>query len=192
MYPGIAGRMLTALGNNGINAVAIAQGSSELNISVVINHSDEAKAIQALHENFFLSETKVINLFMVGVGLIGSTLLNQIAKQSTFLKLERAIEIRLIGLANSKQMCFDVDGLDIDNWKETLTNSTLVSDIQVFVKQMIQMNLPNSVFVDNTADKNIPTYYTSVLDASIPISTPNKIASSSDFKEFEEIEKDSP
>ncbi|NND07568.1 MAG: bifunctional aspartate kinase/homoserine dehydrogenase I [Saprospiraceae bacterium] len=182
--PGVAGRMLTALGKNGINAVAIAQGSSELNISVVIGNEDEAKALNVLHEAFFLSDTKVIHLFMVGVGLIGSTLLDQLKEQAKFLREKRSLEIRVVGLANTKKMYFDEQGLDIDNWKSLLDTSVVSSDMGGFVDRMINLNLSNSVFVDNTADLLIPDHYQSILDASISISTPNKVATSSDFRQY--------
>lgn len=182
--PGVAGKMLTALGKNGINAVAIAQGSSELNISVVIGQEDEAKALNVLHEAFFLSDTKVIHLFMVGVGLIGGTLLDQLKEQSDFLRDKRSLEIRVVGLANTKTMYFNEQGLDITDWRSLLESSTTISDMEGFVRKMIQLNLSNSVFVDNTADLMIPHHYESILDASISISTPNKVATSSDFHQY--------
>ncbi len=182
--PGVAGKMLTALGKNGINAVAIAQGSSELNISVVIEKQDEAKALNVLHEAFFLSDTKVIHLFMVGVGLIGGTLLNQLAKQAVFLREKRSLEIRVVGLANTRNMVFDPKGIEIGDWKTNLDSSSLESNMDSFVEKMIDFNLSNSVFVDNTADLLIPDHYESILDASISISTPNKVATSSDFEQY--------
>ena len=118
--PGIAGTMFQSLGKNGVNCVAIAQGSSELNISVVIPRSDEAKALNALHEGFFLSDTQTLNIFMTGVGLIGSTLLKQIAAQSAFLKDNRSMEIKVIGLSNSRKMLFDEKGISLKDWKSTL------------------------------------------------------------------------
>ncbi len=182
--PGVAGKMLTALGKNGINAVAIAQGSSELNISVVIGKDDEAKALNVLHEAFFLSDAKIIHLFMVGVGLIGGTLLNQLKEQATFLRDKRSLEIKVVGLANTKKMYFDELGLDIEKWKDLLVSSSTVSNMDQFVEQMIQLNLSNSVFVDNTADLLIPDHYQAILDAAISISTPNKVATSSDFHQY--------
>lgn len=185
--PGISGRMFQALGKNGINAIAIAQGSSELNISVVINRHDEAKALNALHEAFFLSDTNELHLFMVGVGLIGSTLLDQIKAQADYLREARALEVRVVGLANSRQMLLQEDGIDLEHWKTLLEDSDTPMNMHDFVNRMNQMNLSNSVFVDNTASDQITDYYESILDASISISTPNKIATSSAYLKYERL-----
>ena len=182
--PGIAGKMLTALGNNGINAIAIAQGSSELNISVVINKENEAKALNVLHEAFFLSDTKVIHLFMVGVGLIGGTLLEQLRKQAPFLEEKRSLEIKVVALANTKKMLFVEEGIPLSSWKKLLDNSNQKTDMDTFVQTVVDMNLSNSVFVDNTADLMIPDHYRSILKSSISISTPNKVATSSNFDQY--------
>lgn len=186
--PGISGRMFQALGKNGINAIAIAQGSSELNISVVINRHDEAKALNALHEAFFLSDTNELHLFMVGVGLIGSTLLDQIKAQADYLREARALEVRVVGLANSRQMLLQEDGIDLEHWKTLLEDSDTPMNMHDFVNRMNQMNLSNSVFVDNTASDQITDYYESILDASISISTPNKIATSSAYLKYERLQ----
>ena len=185
--PGIAGRLFQALGKNGINCVAIAQGSSELNVSVVVPLEDESKSLNALHESFFLSDTKELHLFMVGVGLIGSTLIEQIKKQSLYLKEKQSLEIKIIALANSKKMVFDENGIDLNNWDNKLTNSQLKSDLSVFVKKMKDLNLSNTIFIDNTADKNISNFYEDILDSSISISTPNKIATSSSFIKYQRL-----
>ncbi|MCB0612736.1 MAG: ACT domain-containing protein, partial [Phaeodactylibacter sp.] len=185
--PGISGRLFQALGKNGINAVAIAQGSSELNISVVINRPDESKALNALHEAFFLSDTKELHLFMVGVGLIGSTLIRQIMEQSKFLKDKRGLEIRIVGLANSKTMLFREEGIGLDNWKEALKQSETTMDIAIFIGKMKEMNLSNTIFVDNTANEKIASYYESILDSSISLSTPNKIATSSAYLQYQRL-----
>jgi bifunctional aspartokinase / homoserine dehydrogenase 1 len=182
--PGVAGKMLTALGNNGINAIAIAQGSSELNISVVINRENEAKALNALHQAFFLSDTKVIHLFMVGVGLIGGTLLEQLRHQGPFLREKRSLEIKVIALANTRKMLFMEEGIPLDQWKELLDKSKVKTNMDDYVEQVVNMNLSNSVFVDNTADLVIPDHYKRILNASISISTPNKVATSSNFEQY--------
>ncbi len=185
--PGIAGRMFQALGKNGVNVVAIAQGSSELNISVVVAHADEAKAMNALHEAFFLSDTKELHVFMVGVGLIGSTLIEQIREQSPFLKEKRSLEIKIVGLANSKVMLFKEDGIDLANWKEQLTASGEKLNLASFVEQMKNLNLSNSIFVDNTASEEVPRFYEAILGNSISISTPNKIATSSSYLQYQRL-----
>jgi aspartokinase/homoserine dehydrogenase 1 len=185
--PGIAGRLFQALGKNGINCVAIAQGSSELNVSVVVSRDNESKSLNALHEAFFLSDTKELHLFLVGVGLIGSALINQIQKQAPFLRKNQSLEIKIIGLANSKKMIFDENGIELDQWKELLSTSSLKSDFSVFIKKMKEMNLSNTIFVDNTADKNISAFYETILEASISISTPNKIATSSSYLQYKRL-----
>jgi aspartokinase/homoserine dehydrogenase 1 len=187
--PGISGRLFQALGQNGINVVAIAQGSSELNISVVINRADESKALNALHEAFFLSDTAFVNVFMVGVGLIGSTLLKQIKAHAEFLKKEHSLEVKVVGLANSKKMYFSENGIDLDNWRDQLSSSETPMKINDFVEKMKSMNLSSSIFVDNTANEQIAKHYNEVLDASISISTPNKIATSSAYEQYLQLKK---
>ncbi|MCB0638644.1 MAG: ACT domain-containing protein, partial [Lewinella sp.] len=185
--PGIAGRLFQALGKNGINATAIAQGSSELNISVVIPRPDEAKALNALHEAFFLSDTKEIHLFMIGVGLIGGTLLKQIQEQAAFLKEKRSLEIKVVGLSNTRKMLLQPEGIDLDNWQEALDASETHADLPIFMARMKEMNLSNSVFVDNTANEQVASHYESILDSSISISTPNKIATSSSYLQYQRL-----
>lgn len=185
--PGVAARMFGALGQNGINAVAIAQGSSEFNISVVIPQEDQMKALNALHEAYFLSDTKELHLFVVGVGLIGGTLLEQVKQQAAYLKAEKGLEIKVVGLANSKRMLFDADGIDLSVWKDELIIAKEKCDLSIFIGRMKEMNLPNSIFVDNTASTLIPNYYESILDSSISISTPNKIAASSTYLQYQRL-----
>ncbi|MCF8247551.1 MAG: bifunctional aspartate kinase/homoserine dehydrogenase I [Saprospiraceae bacterium] len=185
--PGIAGRMFQALGKNGVNVVAIAQGSSELNISVVVAHADEAKAMNALHEAFFLSDTKELHVFMVGVGLIGATLIEQIREQSAFLKEKRSLELKIVGLTNSKTMLFEEDGIDLANWKTLLSASGEKANLPGFVERMKGLNLSNSIFVDNTASEEVPRFYEAILESSISISTPNKIATSSSYLQYQRL-----
>lgn len=185
--PGIAGRMFQALGKNGVNVVAIAQGSSELNISVVVSHADEAKAMNALHEAFFLSDTKELHLFMVGVGLIGSTLIEQIKAQATFLKDKRSLEVKIVGLSNSKKMLFDEEGINLDHWKEHLLDAGVEVDLALFIQKMKSLNLSNTIFVDNTANEYVAQFYETILESSISISTPNKIAASSSYLQYQRL-----
>ncbi|MEL6656962.1 MAG: bifunctional aspartate kinase/homoserine dehydrogenase I [Bacteroidota bacterium] len=184
---GISGRLFQALGKNGINIIAIAQGSSELNISVVIPKTDETKALNALHEAFFLSDTQELHLFMVGVGLIGGTLLDQIKEQAAFLREKRSLEIKVVGLANTKTMLFNSEGIDLDNWKSSLAASEEGSDLPTFIGQMKNLNLTNSIFIDNTANETVASHYESILDHSISISTPNKIATSSSYLQYQRL-----
>jgi len=185
--PGIAGQLFQALGKNGINVVAIAQGSSELNISVVVNHSDESKALNALHEAFFLSDTKELHLFIVGTGLIGGTLLQQIQEQAAFLKEKSSLEVKIIGLANSRKMLLEEDGIGLANWKKLLQEKGTACNLRMFIEQMKELNLTNTIFVDNTANEQVAAFYEDILDASISISTPNKIATSSSYLQYQRL-----
>jgi bifunctional aspartokinase / homoserine dehydrogenase 1 len=185
--PGIAGRMFQALGKNGINIHAIAQGSSELNISVVVPKSDETKALNALHEAFFLSDTKQLHLYIMGTGLIGSTLLEQIRRQSIFLKNERSLEIKVVGLANSRKMLFNEDGIELDTWRNQIEKAETTSDLQGFMDKMKSLNLSNTIFIDNTSSEQVASTYEVLLDASISISTPNKIANSSSYGRYQNL-----
>ena len=187
--PGLAGRMFQALGRNGINAVAIAQGSSELNISVVIPRDDEAKALNALHDTFFLSDVKEVHLFLVGVGLIGGTLIRQIEAQRDFLREKRGLELKVIGLANSRKMLFDENGIGLNDWKRTLLGEGQAMDLAIFIGRMNELNLSNSIFVDNTANEQVSRYYENILDNSISISTPNKIATSSAYLQYQRLKR---
>lgn len=182
--PGIAGRLFQALGNNGVNVIAIAQGSSELNISVVINRDNETKALNVLHEGFFLSETTELHLFIVGTGLIGNALLEQIRRQKAYLHREHAIELKVVGLANSRKMLLREAGVQMESWKMDLDHSELSMNIDEFIARMKRMNLPNTIFVDNTASEDIASRYAVILEGSISISTPNKIATSSSFDQY--------
>lgn len=186
--PGIAGKLFSALGKNGINISAIAQGSSELNISAVISNSDEEKALNAIHDAFFLSGTKTLNIFMVGCGLIGSTLLKQIREQNDFLQNNQSLEIKLIGLANSKKMLFDSSGIDLKNWKENLEKST-ITNIENFSEKMLELNLPNSIFIDCTGNEKITEWYEQILKNSISIVTPNKKANSGSYKNYQKLKE---
>lgn len=187
--PGIAGQLFAALGKNGVNIVAIAQGSSELNITIVVAARDETKTLNAIHESFFLSDVRTLHLFVVGVGGIGSTLLRQIARQSKFLQEKRKLEIKIVGLANSKRMIFSENGLDLDGWAELLRDSAADFSISRFVEKMRQFNLPNTIFIDNTASSEVAAFYEQILDASISISTPNKLAASGSFLQYEKLKK---
>lgn len=186
--PGIAGKLFHSLGINGINIVAIAQGSSELNISVVIPSNNEQKALNAIHESFFLSDTKTINAYVVGTGLIGKTLLIQLLAQKKYLNDKLALDIKIVGLANSRNMLFDLDGIDNEDWQTKIEQSE-VQNLSEFVRIMKMNNLPNTIFVDNTANSEVASYYEEILNASISISTPNKIALSSNYSNYNLLKK---
>lgn len=181
---GVSGQLFQALAINGINVIAIAQGSSELNISVVIAKKDEVKALNAIHDNFFLSETKSLNLFIVGTGLIGSTLIKQIQNQYPQIKNDLALELNIIALANSKHMLFNEDGINLETFETQLSKSKSKMDIKAFITKMKDLNLPNSVFIDATATESVPLEYESILNSSISIVTPNKKANSSNIRQY--------
>ena len=185
--PGIAGTMFQSLGKNGVNCIAIAQGSSELNISVVIPKSDESKALNALHEGFFLSDTQTLNIFMTGVGLIGSTLLKQIAAQAAYLKENRSMEIKVVGLSNSRKMLFDEKGIHLKDWKSKLLEHGEEATPTSFATKMKSLNLQNSIFIDCTANSDVAALYEGILEESISISTPNKIANSGSYAHYQKL-----
>ncbi|MDR2900614.1 MAG: bifunctional aspartate kinase/homoserine dehydrogenase I [Treponema sp.] len=189
--PGIAGKVFHALGRNGVNIVAIAQGSSELNISAVIPAQDEKKALNAIHEAFFLSGLRSVNLFLIGIGLIGGTLLEQLAAQKEVLAEEHKIRINLVGVANSRKMIFNVNGLNPKKVKALLDTSDTASaeifDLDEFVKKMDKMNLPNSAFCDCTASNNVPSKYLDILKFAIPVVTPNKRANSGPYDFYQQL-----
>lgn len=181
--PGISGKVFHSLGRNGVNIVAIAQGSSELNISAVVASQDEAKALNAVHEAFFLSGVRSVNLFLVGVGLIGGTLLQQIARQKEILADEYRIHINVAGIANSRTMLFDEGGLDADTALDALKGGEK-ADLDAFVARMKAMNLPNTAFCDCTAGDEVPALYADLLRSAIPVITPNKRANAGTYAYF--------
>jgi aspartokinase/homoserine dehydrogenase 1 len=181
---GIAGRLFQTLGRNGINIVALAQGSSELNISVVIQKEDEMKALNAVHAAFFTPECITVNVFLVGTGVIGSALLKQIAEQRELLEREHGFSVRILGLANATHMMFNSQGIAAHDWKDMLSRSKRKMHMGKFVAAMKEMELHNSVFIDCTASEEIVTYYMDILSAGISIVTPNKCANSGSYERY--------
>jgi aspartokinase/homoserine dehydrogenase 1 len=184
-HPGISGKMFDALGRNGINVRAIAQGSSERNISAVIAHDDIKKAVNVLHEAFFESSYKQLNVFIVGVGNVGSKLLNQIHQQQKFLEEHLNLQVKINGIANSKKMFFSNDGIEINlnTWKEQLQQNANMQ-LNKFVDTVIQKNLRNSVFVDVTANEKVAEVYDRLLSKAVSVVACNKIAASSSYKNY--------
>ena len=182
--PGVSGRLFQALGKNGISVVATAQGSSELNISTVIHRHDLDKALNSLHQAFFLSDVKTLSVFLIGVGLIGGTLIKQIAKHRDHLRKARSLEIIIAGIANSKKMIFDAEGLSLQKYSEALGKSDEKMDILLFVQRMKDMNLSQSIFVDCTSNENVAETYSDILGHSISIVTPNKVANSGTYRQY--------
>ena len=182
-HPGISGKMFGVLGRNGINVRAIAQGSSEKNISAVLSDLDVKKAINVLHEEFFETTYKQLNVFIAGTGNVGSKLIGQIQKQFSYLQNHLRLQIQIIGLANSKKILLDEDGINLGSWKEQLQNAP-AGNIHEFVKQIIHKNLRNSVFVDVTANAEVAGVYGALLEKSISVVACNKIACSSSFADY--------
>lgn len=186
---GISGRMFSALGKNGINIIAIAQGSSELNVSTVIKTTHLSKALNALHDSYFLGESKTLNLFILGPGLIGGTLIKQIEQQYAALKKKLSLSLKVVAVCNSKSILSNADGLDLSTWKQDLAASTEVASFRKFVDLMKELNLPNSVFIDNTSNKEIAEFYEEILQNAVSIVTPNKIANSGTYERYLALKK---
>lgn len=185
-HPGISGKMFGGLGKNGINVRAIAQGSSEKNISAVIAASDVKKAINVLHEDFFETTYKQLNVFIAGAGNVGSKLLSQLYSQMQYLKDQMRLQIQVVGIANSKRVVLDDAGIDLTNWKELLQEAPEVN-IHSFVESIIQKNLRNSVFVDVTANSTVASVYGSLLQKSIAVVACNKIACSAKYEDYKKL-----
>ena len=185
-HQGISGKMFSTLGKNNVNIRAIAQGASERNISVVINEKDVVKALNTLHERFFEDNTKQLNLFVMGVGNVGEKFIDQIKQQKNFLKDNLKINLRVIALTNSKKMVFDEEGIDLNNWKNKLTEGEN-TDNTVFIATVKKLNLRNSIFVDITANSDIASMYDKFLSQNIAVVTCNKIACSSEFENYQNL-----
>jgi aspartokinase/homoserine dehydrogenase 1 len=182
--PNISGRLFSALGKNGINVRAIAQGSSENNISFVISQTDGRKALNVIHEAFFLSGTKVLNIFLIGTGLVGSTLLEQLQSQAEYLQENHSVEIRVAGVANRRKMFFEEEGISLSQWKSVLENSADAMDRATFARRMHELNLRNSILVDCTASAEVVELYEGALKHGISIVTPNKVACSGPYENY--------
>ena len=187
-HTGIAGRMFNALGRNGINIRAIAQGSSERNISAVVSYTDIKKAVNVLHEAFFETTYKQLNVFIVGAGNVGGKLIAQIKQQQDYLLKNLNLQVRVTGIATSKKMLFVDNGNEIEltNWKENLQQSESMN-LENFINTIITKNLRNSVFVDVTANADVAFIYDKLLAKNISVVACNKIAASSAFDHYKKL-----
>lgn len=185
-HTGISGRMFSAMGRNGVNIRAIAQGSSEKNISTVIATKNVRKAINVLHEEFFETTFKQVNLFISGTGNVGCKLLDQIKQQALFLQDRMNLQLKIVGLTNSRKMLIEEDGIDPGNWKEKLDAGTPAS-LQGFIDEIIHRNLRNSIFVDITANDKVAFVYDQLLEKSISVVACNKVAASSAYDNYKKI-----
>lgn len=186
-HPGISGKMFSVLGRNGINVRAIAQGSSEKNISAVIAFEDVKKAINVLHEAFFEKVYKQLNLFIVGVGNVGSRLLSQLKQQREYLLHNLNIQLRIAGLANSRKMIFsDNGGVSLDHWEEALEAGEKF-ELPSFINNVIEQNVRNAVMVDVTANAQVAGTYKRFLEKSVAVVACNKIACSSSYEDYQQL-----
>jgi aspartokinase/homoserine dehydrogenase 1 len=187
-HQGLSGQMFSALGRNNVNVRAIAQGSSEKNISAVINKKDAKKALNTLHEQFFEERIKQLNLFVTGVGNVGARFLAQLQQQKKFLKENLKLNIRVIGIANSRKMTFNNSGINLNNWKESLENGEPTT-LESFYNKVKKCNHRNSVFIDNTANQQVSEVYEQYLRESISVVTCNKIACASNFNNYKTLKE---
>ncbi len=185
-HSGISGKMFSALGRNGVSIRAIAQGSSERNISAVISTSDVKKAINVLHEEFFETTYKQVNLFIAGLGNVGQKFLDQLIQQKQFLLDKLRIQIRVVGIANSKRMYFNEEGVDIANWQSEIQKGETMN-LAEFVSTIQNKNLRNSVFADVTANEELATIYGDLLQKSISVVACNKVAASSPYVYYKKL-----
>ena len=186
--PGIAGKLFGTLGRSGINVIACAQGAFETNISFVVDGAYLRKSLNVLHDSFFLSEYNVLNLFICGVGTVGSKLIEQIRLQYEELKHNRRLKLNVVGIASSTKAVFNRDGIDLDNYRELL-DSADSSDTERLRNEVVSMNIFNSVFVDCTASKEVASLYQEFLEHNISVIAANKIAASSDYDSYLRLKK---
>jgi aspartokinase/homoserine dehydrogenase 1 len=184
---GIAGKLFNIIGKNGVNVRAIAQGASELNISWVVKTSDLRKTLNVVHEGFFLTSYKELNLFLIGVGTVGGNFIRQLMQQQEKLFDQKRLKLKLVGIANSKKMLFERDGINLENCISILKNTGMSSNFEAFTNQMIGMNMFNSVFIDCTANEKLAEYYLQILESSISIVAANKVAASSSYKYYKQL-----
>ena len=183
--PGIAGKLFGTLGRSGISVIACAQGASETNISFVVDGKYLRKSLNVLHDSFFLSEYKVLNLFICGIGTVGGNLIEQIRSQYETLKETRQLKLNVVGIASSKKAIFNRDGIDLSNYREQLQDSNIAN----LKNEVIGMNIFNSVFVDCTASEQVASLYQDFLDHNISVVTANKIAASSAYDNYAKLKQ---
>lgn len=186
--PGIAGKLFNALGRSGISVIACAQGASETNISFVIDATHLRKALNVIHDSFFLSEYQMLNLFICGVGTVGGSLIEQIRHQQEKLMRELRLKLNVVGIASGHNAMFDRRGISLDNYREQLRDAA-PSDIQRLHDEVIGMNIFNSVFVDCTASPDVAGLYRDFLDHNINVVAANKIAASGNYADYRELKK---
>jgi bifunctional aspartokinase / homoserine dehydrogenase 1 len=185
-HPGVSGRMFATLGHNGVNIRAIAQGSSERNISALVSTADIKKAVNTLHEEFFSGGRKQINVFLVGAGTVGAKLLEQLRQQRDYLSSELRLNLRVVGIARSQKMILDEDGIELDDL-ETLWQQAAPTDLNEFTDLILEKNLRNSIFVDATADASVAAVYGKLLARSVAVVACNKVACSGAYENYQAL-----
>jgi bifunctional aspartokinase / homoserine dehydrogenase 1 len=185
-HPGISGRMFSAMGRNGVNVRAIAQGSSEKNISAVIATRDVRKSINVLHEEFFETSYKQVNLYITGTGNVGAKLLAQIQQQLAFMQQQQHLQVNIVGISNSRKMLLKEDGINMADWKAELELGE-PANLQQFVGEIISRNLRNSIFVDVTASEVVAGVYAQLLEKSVNVVACNKVAASSAYSNYKKL-----
>jgi aspartokinase/homoserine dehydrogenase 1 len=188
--PGIAGKVFKTLGDNSINISAIAQGSSERIISAVVEKKDETKALNALHDAFFVETIKTVNLYLVGTGLIGSTLLQQLAEHHDMLSDKHRISLKLVGLADIDKMHVDPGGISFNDWQSVISSSKNRMNLDKFIKKIRSNGLPNSLFIDCTASSLVAEKYQDILESNASIVAANKVANSSSKSYYANLRKE--
>jgi aspartokinase/homoserine dehydrogenase 1 len=185
--PGISANLFTSLGRNGISVIATAQGSSELNISVVIKKELLHKALNVIHEGFFLSHYRELHLYLVGAGTVGANLLKQIMNQQEALLRDHHLKINVIGICRSKLMLLNPDGINLMDYHQEMEKQGEKTDIELFIQKMQFLNLRNSVYIDCTADPHIASTYRLALNSFVSVVTSNKIACSSEYALYSDL-----
>jgi len=181
--PGIAGKLFGTLGRSGISVIACAQGASETNISFVVDGKFLRKSLNVLHDSFFLSEYKVLNIFICGIGTVGGMLLEQIRTQQQYLMQTKRLKLNVVGISDVQNFVLDRDGIDLNNYMDIL-RAGFPANTEHMRDEIVKMNIFNSVFVDCTASKQIATLYQTFLEHNISVVAANKIAASSDYDSY--------
>ena len=188
-HAGIAGKLFTTLGRNGISVIALAQGAAESNISFIVERRQLRKSLNVIHDSFFLSEYQELNLFLCGIGTVGGRLIAQIAQQRERLMRRRGLKINIVGIARSTCAVFDRGGIDLTRWQEILREKAIPTDPQRLKDEIIGMNIFNSVFVDCTASPEVAALYPDFFEHSISVVAANKIAASSDYANYRRLKE---
>lgn len=182
--PGIAGRLFATLGKSGISVIACAQGASEVNISFVIKNKHLRKALNSIHDSFFLSDYKVLNLFIVGIGTVGGNMIEQIRQQQPKLMKQYSLKLNVVGIARGRKALFCREGINLETYKNDLEERGILSSPQILLENIKEMNIFNAVFVDCTANDSISAIYREIMEHNLSVVTANKIAASSDYEVY--------